>query len=303
MSDPQFKGPRNTDFERRAVYSPGVNEIHGIDLMDLSQKKTKWKYLFVCIDIYSRFCHVVKMTNKTSVSIQNALKECWEVIGKPQKIWSDMEAGLESNENKEFLSKNNVHLYHTENSYIGPGSHANPIVERMNKTIKESFVEKESGTFTNMIQKGIDKVNTEYNERVHRTLGTTPAEVMADNVDISQDQIERLNKPKTRGKRFHNGDQVLLQKKKENIEKKYQNTYEGPYTITEIKTTKPITYVLDKKKGTFYGQQLKKYIPNKHIRIEDADTDNETDDTYIEQSESSMTLRNGKKKINNLFKN
>jgi hypothetical protein len=172
----------------------------------------------------------------------------------------------------------------------------------MNKTIKESFVEKESGTFTNMIKKGIDKVNTEYNERVHRTLGTTPAEVMADNVDISQDQIERLNKPKTRGKRFHIGDQVLLQKKKENIEKKYQNTYEGPYTITEIKTTKPITYVLDKKKGTFYGQQLKKYIPNKHIRIEDADTDNETDDTYIEQSESSMTLRNGKKKINNLFK-
>lgn len=292
----QHVGSRKWKFERRTVMARSVNDIHCIDLIDLSKKKTTWKYLMVSVDIYSRYCHVVKMHTKTSDDIQKALKECWKEMGKPKKIWSDMESGLESNETKAFLEDNDVEVYHTNNSYIGPGSHANPIAERMNKTIKESYIEKQTGNFNAMVTKGVEKVNEEYNERVHRTIGTTPEEAKNGDIDIRQDNEARAREPVTRGPRYKIGDEVLLQKKKETIGAKYKNTYKGPYKIIEVRKTRPITYILEGVKGSIYGQQIKKYKPRRQVRIEDADTEPEDDDTEKESDEetATMKLRGGK---------
>ena len=106
-----FHRYRNINFPRRTVVSRAVNDIWGIDLVDLASKGGG--YILNCVDIFSRKAHSVKLTSKTAASIEDGIENLFVLFGaKPVKIWSDKESGLVSND--AFLKQNNIELYHTE---------------------------------------------------------------------------------------------------------------------------------------------------------------------------------------------
>lgn len=257
----QFKGPRNHKFARRVVFSPVPNHFHGMDLIDLSSRGAG--YILVVVDLYSRMVSTVKIPSKAQAHIEAGLKTCWtKMKGVPKFIWADKEGGLTANLSKKFLDEYKVKVYHTNNSYIGPGSHANPISERMNRTIKD-FQEKQPGNFKQKSASVVKKFDDQYNNRVHSTTKITPKEAHF-NPDA---KVERRPEPPAEIRsRYKVGDTVLLQRKQEVIEKKYNRTYDGPYIIEEIRKTRPLTYVLKDEKGltlpgSYYGPQIKKYRP------------------------------------------
>ena len=58
--------------------------------------KNQPKFGFVCIDIFSKKCHIVPMENNDIDTAFNAMLECCKVLGSPLSIQSDDEGALNS---------------------------------------------------------------------------------------------------------------------------------------------------------------------------------------------------------------
>ena len=75
-----------------------------IDLMDVtsllrdvgSLTKSQLRYGLVCIDIFSKKCHIVPIENKAGDDVYKAVMECFKVLGQPLSIYSDDEGALNS---------------------------------------------------------------------------------------------------------------------------------------------------------------------------------------------------------------
>jgi len=87
-------------FPRCQVISNGIDQKWAADLVEM-QKFSKWnkeyKYLFMVIDIFSRYGWIVKLKNKKNESVAKAFKQLLkERI--PKFLWKD--------KGKEFYNKN-----------------------------------------------------------------------------------------------------------------------------------------------------------------------------------------------------
>ena len=77
-----------------------------IDLMDASsllrdvgsEIKGQRRYGLVCIDIFSKKCHIVPIENKDGDDVYKAVMECFKVLGQPLSIYSDDEGSAEQQE-------------------------------------------------------------------------------------------------------------------------------------------------------------------------------------------------------------
>ncbi len=202
------------------------------------------------------------MTGKTQKEIERGIKVLFTLYGaKPLKIWSDKEAGLVSNQS--FLQQNNIELYHTENSYDGKFS--NPIVERFNRSMRDAMMkikqEHPSQNYNQLAVNTIKNFIPFYNDKVHKTSGTSPNSVYdgdVPNTRILRENVERANEERKQPlKQWHVGDKVHVANPKEKIENKWTPKWgKVPYEIVEVKRTNPITYILKGKKGGFYSQQF-----------------------------------------------
>ena len=64
-------------FKRRRILAPRPKAFFTSDLADmtlLSKHNNDIKYLLVCVDIFSRFAHVVPLTTKTGQNVSEAMK-------------------------------------------------------------------------------------------------------------------------------------------------------------------------------------------------------------------------------------
>ena len=209
---------RNLNFARRTVVSHAINDIWGLDLIDLVSKGGG--YILNGIDIFSRKAHSVKLTSKSAASIEEGLEKMFVLFGdKLVKIWSDKESGLVSN--SKFLTENNIELYHTENSYDGKFS--NPIIERFNRTMREAMMKiKQEHPNQNFNQLAVNTIKSFipiYNETVHRTLKATPNSVYNNVVPSEKnymDNLERADETRKQPvKKWNVGDKVHVANPKE----------------------------------------------------------------------------------------
>ena len=83
-----------------------------IDLMDVtsllcdvgSEIKSQLRYGLVCIDIFSKKCHIVPIANKDGDDVYKAVMECFKVLGQPLSVYSDDEGALNSKKLQTFFS-------------------------------------------------------------------------------------------------------------------------------------------------------------------------------------------------------
>jgi len=260
--------PKNNDSElyrrttynypTRGVFSPSPGAIFAVDLVDMSTKPSNgYKYILNCVDVFSRKAHAVCMSSKNISSIKSALQECFSSLMKPQKIWSDQEAALLSNDMKSYFKALNIVVYHT----YGYKSRAS-IVERFNLTMKNALAR--FGRLKDWSKYVTEFVNV-YNDTVHSSINTTPNKAFStEQSQTLQKNVENVNEPRPQPKSVLKvGDTVRIQIKKETFAKSSTtpNWSSEVFTIYEVIQTNPITYKIKDAKnevlqGSFYRQEL-----------------------------------------------
>ena len=95
-----------------------------IDLMDVtsllrdvgSEIKSQLRYGLLCIDIFSKKCHIVPIENKDGDDVYKAVMECFKVLGQPLSIYNDDERALNSKKLQAFLKEEGITWYNTHNN-------------------------------------------------------------------------------------------------------------------------------------------------------------------------------------------
>lgn len=255
-------------FTRRKVMVKFVNEIWGIDLIEMPKDINEYnenKFIFCVIDCFSRFVYCVAMKNKKAETTIEALKL---VVKKakaiPKKIWADEGVEFLNKEWKKYLDDNEIILYHTY------GEHKCSIVERFNRTLKEIMFRDFTKTEDYKWEDKLDKYINFYNNRIHRSLKMSPKDAKNEDneIEIFNKVLKDDEKIKEGTTKFKIGDRVRIAIKTNTFEKGYtKNWTDTIYKVVEVKQTKPITYLLenlegkDKGKiilGSFYNEEIQK---------------------------------------------
>ena len=132
LSEELNKGVINK-FERKKVFINHINEIHSCDLVDMgkySRMNKGYRYIFINIDIFSKFAWSFPLKTKTIKEI----KPCFQKIFKNRKlkfIWSDQESSFFSKEMLKFFEDNSVKIYYTYSNLKAV------VIERFNRSLRE----------------------------------------------------------------------------------------------------------------------------------------------------------------------
>ena len=129
--------PITRNFRKRRVISYGIDKIWAADLVEI-QKFSKWnkgiKYLLMVIDVFSKYGWIVPLKDKKTESVSSAFDTIFKKSKRqPEKLWTDKGSEFIGKHFKEFLKKNHITLYHTENE------EKSSVVERWNKTMKNKM--------------------------------------------------------------------------------------------------------------------------------------------------------------------
>ena len=154
------------------VASEPLQELQ-VDLGDFtasSDVNNGFRYMFLAVDIFSKYIHCVPVKDKKPAESIRAFKEILEVIGIPQNVMSDREGAWESTEFIRLLNQNKIkHIISTSPP---------PFSERAVQEIKNMIFARLEGL-------EIDKQNwttilpavlKKYNNRVHGTTELSPIE-------------------------------------------------------------------------------------------------------------------------------
>ena len=161
--------------------APGkIYEIQ-IDLAiftDSAKYNNGYKFLFVAIDIFSKFIWAVPITYKKPQESIRAMKQVFEKVGIPKQIMSDREGAWESTE---FIRLLNSHKINHIISSSPP-----PFSERAVQEIKSMIHTRLDGLEMDA-EKWIEvlpSVLKKYNGRVHGTTGLSPNDARDDKNNI-----------------------------------------------------------------------------------------------------------------------
>src|SRR5690606_21539749 len=164
---------------------------------------------------------------------------------------------------KDFLSKNNIQIYSVY------GDNKSPIVERLNRTIKQQLWIHFDTKYTNRWIDIIDKIVSDYNNKIHSTTKLTPIDASKKENEqyLLELQEKRYNKiviSTTNIPKYKINDKVRISLVKNKLQKGYESNWSREiYTICGIKYSFPVMYyVMDYNNeiidGAFYEQELLK---------------------------------------------
>ena len=172
----QRKGYKNYN----SYSTPFARAVFSCDVMDMislmkdtgTYNKDVKRYGLVCIDNFSKKCHVVPIANKDGETLYDAFLECFKVMGHPQSVYSDDEGGFKYKKFQDYLKGEGI----THNITL---THAN-VAERMIRTLKKMISDRllvHKGAWTIMLKPVLDKYN---GKMKHSTTALTPNEAHKD---------------------------------------------------------------------------------------------------------------------------
>ena len=227
---------------------------------------SKWnkgiKYLLTVIDVFSKYGCIVPLKDKKTESVSLAFNRIFKKSKrKPEKLWTDKGSEFISRHFKDFLKKNNIKLYHTENE------EKSSIVEIWNKTMKNKMWKMFSSNNSTVCWDKLDKLVDDYNNTYHSRIEMTPTEASKKQNEnkVFANLYGDLIYLKPKKPKFSIGDKVRISKYKRRVfDKGYTpNWTEEVFVVDKVMLTKPVTYhVVDllgeKVEGSFYEKELQK---------------------------------------------
>lgn len=254
--------PARRIYERNKVLVSRIDEQWQMDLVDLSSLQkynNKYRYLLMCIDIFSKYAWSEPIKSKNSSSVLQAFKNILNSTDrKPEKLQTDAGTEFVNQSFQRFLKENNI-LFFTTASELKAS-----VVERFNRTIKERMFRYFTKNNTYRYLDILPDLLNGYNNTIHRTIGIEPAKV---NSKTSLQILERAYKIhdfKVSSFKFDIGDKVRISKMKGKFEKGYlPNWSEETFVVQGKLGRKPPVYILydemgEKLEGVFYETELQK---------------------------------------------
>ena len=170
--------PVRRHFKRNQVYVGGIDQQWQLDLADMqSMQKFNdgYRYLLVCIDVFSKYPWVVPLKSKTGPSLVDAFKVILASGRKPERILTDQGTEFFNKHFQKLMNNENIQLYDTFNETKAS------IVERLVRTLMSRmwryFTAKKTMRYIDMLP---DMVYA-YNHNVHRSIKMQPALVNSEN--------------------------------------------------------------------------------------------------------------------------
>ena len=126
--------PARKKYPRNSILAVGRDEIHQLDLVDvsnISKYNNGYKFLLTCIDVFSKYACVIPLKNKSGKTLVEAYKNSFKSSQrKPIMIHSDKGSEFTNRLFQQYLKEEGIHFY-TTNSEVKAS-----IVERFNRTLK-----------------------------------------------------------------------------------------------------------------------------------------------------------------------
>ena len=260
--------PMRRNFKRNRVIVGGIDQQWQMDLADMqSMQKFNdgYRYLLVCIDVFSKYAWVIPLKNKTGPSLVEAFKVILSSGRKPEKIMTDQGTEFLNKHFRALMKEEDIELYNTYNETKAS------IVERLIRTLKTKmwryFTAKKTMRYIDMLP---DLVFS-YNHSIHRSIKTKPADVTVENEKKVWHTLYEHNVHKNIKYKFKIGDQVRISKIKKRFEKGYKPNFSKEiFTVTKQIPRDPPVYKLkdyddEELKGTFYDKELQKVLKQDDI--------------------------------------
>ena len=213
------------------------------------------------IDVFSKYGWIRGLKDKKTETVSKAFDDIFKSKRKPNMLWTDKGSEFISKHFKEFLKREGIKLYHTENE------EKSSVVERWNKTMKNRMWKMFTVNNNTVYWDKRDKLVNDYNNSRHSSVKMNPVEASKKKneskvwTNLYGDLIYlKPGKPK-----FAVGDKVRISKDKRKVfDKGYTpNWTEEIFVIDKVLATKPVTYSIvdltgEEIKGSFYGKELQK---------------------------------------------
>lgn len=263
--------PAINKFRRNRIMVNGIDDTYQIDLVDMSnisEVNDGFKFILMCIDVFSKFGWAIPIKNKSAISVLEAIKTILSSKRIPERIHTD--------EGKEFLNKlvknylNNLHI----KLYIINSEMKASVVERFNRTIKEKMWRYFSHNQTNRYVDILQDLIYNYNNSYHRSIKTAPSKVNKSNEEVVWANLYGFDRSGFNSQsinfKFNIGDEVRISKSKAIFAKGYEENWtRETFIVTErIPRVPPVYKIRDTHEtnsepidGAFYESQLQKVLP------------------------------------------
>lgn len=206
-----------------------------------------YRYIFMCIDVYSRFLYARAMTNREMNTIMESIYKAFEVLGKPDNINCDNE--FNKNEINKMADDLGIRMWYSHPLEVNK----NAIVERCNRTIAEMIQKWRLGSGRTDWYKVLDEIVDAYNHQFHKTIKATPFDVFNERA-VNKQKITNVQSD------LKVGDVVRIQQQKGVFSKGDEPRYsKEAYKINIISGKK---YTLEGEKGN------KRYKPYELRRVD-----------------------------------
>lgn len=256
-----FRQPRKK-FRRLQTVQGEVDKQWQGDLMDMSwieKENNGFRYIFVLIDVLSRFAHVVALKNKSADSIVAAFKSVISRGRKPKKLQTDQGREFKNSKFQSFLRDHNILFFTTTDENIKCA-----LAERFNRTLREKIYKYLHSSNTLKYIHVLSDIVASYNNTVHSRLKMRPNEVSTSNQEVAFKNLYGTKEPRKRKmKTLPVGALVRIARVKNTFEKGATSNYtQERFRVKEVitKNFKPV-YKLEDEEGEvitsiFYPEEV-----------------------------------------------
>ena len=230
----QLHYPTNKHKFFNPIIATDINSDWQIDLIDYSKyyrQNKGYKWIFNCVDVFTRKGFGIAMKNKSEKETAKAFKKILDEFVPPKNMQSDNGNEFLNRSFKEITDKFQINHHTAE-----PGNHnKNGIIERFNRTLKSKIARHMTGLNTKNWIDVLPSIYGSYNNSRHRTIKMSPNEAMNQRQKIKQifrEKLEDIKLEEALQKPLKKDDHVRIKIQKNVFEKGYSPNWSSEiYTI------------------------------------------------------------------------
>lgn len=211
-----------------------------VEVQHIAQKNDGVRYLFNCIDIFTRFAFVRPLKDKSAITVLNAFKSILdEAQTPPYMVVMDKGTEFSNKQFKAFCDSKNI-------KFINPQASVHAaFIERFNRTLQQLMYKYMTDNETERYIDVLSKLVDTYNNRFHRMIKTTPQQAENNNngehLQLALIQQEQIKQIKSKKPQLQIGSYVRIAKQKGKFSRSYsEQTMQEIFKIKSINTKKPI---------------------------------------------------------------
>lgn len=233
-----YKPKKSSSISSIVMKKPNI--YYQVDLIDMGENANYgYRYIFTCIDAFSKQAFATPMKKKNETSTLKALQKIHQQIkdkGKSIKvIHTDNGSEFVNQSFDDYLKENNIkHI-----TGIAGRPQAQGIIERFNGIIKDYIMKDKTTTGKNDWVNNLSTFIDNYNNTYHNSIKVTPNEA-DNNIEKVAHNIKKnaqRNKP-TINENLQEGDKVRIKIFKGKLDKSStQNFSKSIYTIAKVITS------------------------------------------------------------------